>query len=82
MVAAIEAALPSSDALPQFTNLLGLVNVSTHLVPIEEVASMDVVATIFTLFNGTDVTSEVVEDWVAFMLSDQAIQVIEHVLDT
>ncbi|WP_157720921.1 hypothetical protein [Pseudomonas vancouverensis] len=44
MIAAAHVAMTMRDVLPQLTELNGFVDVSTHLVVIEEVDSMDVVA--------------------------------------
>ena len=81
VVAAIEVALPPSDAFPQFTDLLRRVDVSTYFIAIEEVGRVDVIAPILSLLNRTDVTSEVLKDRVALMLRNHPIQVIEHMLD-
>jgi hypothetical protein len=82
VIAAVEAALSPSNALPKLTYLLCLIDVSTNLVAIEEVGRMDVVAPVVALLPRTDVTNEVVEDRVALMLCNQPVQVIEHVLNT
>lgn len=44
VVAAVHVALAMRDVFPQLAELNGLEDVSTHLVAIEEVASMDVAA--------------------------------------
>ncbi|MCY1437679.1 hypothetical protein D9M71_538500 [compost metagenome] len=81
----MHVALAMRDILPQLTKLDGLVDVSTHLVAVEEVGRMDVVAPAIIpipLLHRTDVANEVVEYRVSLMLSNQLIQVIEHMLDT
>lgn len=82
VIAAIEVALPPRNPPPQVANLLGFIDVSAHLITVEEESRMDVVSPVFTLFNTEDVTSLKVEDRIALTLSNQPIQVVEYVLNT
>lgn len=80
VVAAVDVALAMRDVLPQLAELNGLEDVSTHLIAIKEVSSMDVVApTIIpvSLFDRINVADEVVKDRITLVLGNQLIQVIK-----
>lgn len=84
MVTAVRVALTMRDVLPEFAQLDGLVDIPTYLVAIEEIGSMDVVPpTIFpvALLDYVDVADKVLEDRIAFVRSNQLLQVTEHVLN-
>ena len=51
VIAAIEAAIASSDAFPQLTNQLRLVNIPTHLIAIKKESRMDVITPILPLLT-------------------------------
>lgn len=81
-IAVVEATLTTGNALPQLTDPLSPVDISTHLSTVEEERCMDVVPPILTLLDTADVTYLMVEDRIAFTFSDEPIQVIEYVLST
>ncbi len=76
VIAAVHVALAVRNVLPQLTELNGLEDVSTHLVAIKEVGSMNVVAPAIipiTLLHRVDVTDEVVEERITSMLGNEPI---------
>ena len=81
-VTAVVVTLITGNALPQLTYLSGLVDVATHLRPIEEKRRVDLVAPLLPLLNAVDMPNQMIKDLVALNLPTQLIQIRKYVFHT